>query len=547
MRTLIFGKLFFLTIVILLGFLMRFFKLSEFPVQLSHDEISQLYDAISIAQTGRDVYGNFMPFIFPSVGDFKPPFYTYLTSIFYMILGGGEAVIRLASALFGLLMIPAVYFFTLRLLNNYKIAQVAAFFTAIAPFEIFFSRKSFENGAGILLILIGFSLLFVYFENKRLLWFYLAIIAFAAAMYTYFSHAIITPLILIAFMIIFRRQFKDYKKLLGPISLLIVLIFPLIFVVSTNPGAKFRSQTVFIIQDVNLGKNIDYVQTSNRIISLSLKYKTIFDYSLNRYLTQFDPIYLFAKGLDFTDQGLLGMGPLFLIQLPLLILGLVYLVKDTNFVLQKRFIGAWVLLGMLPSGLTFESFSPHRVVMVFTMLNIIGAVGFIWAIQLIRRFNKWNLVLVGFLIIFTYNFIYFLHMYSINFPFEKSQNIQYPFKQIALFAWSQYDNYETVIFDPQFGDVSPMIGVGSHYYLAYYGNYPPAKFQSEYRVGSKPREILFDKFSIRQVYWPTDKDLKNTLFIVSPWSVPLNSVNPNSIIKKFNFYNGKLAFYAIKM
>ncbi|MCL4417767.1 MAG: hypothetical protein M1365_13945, partial [Actinobacteria bacterium] len=109
-------------------------------------------------------------------------------------------------------------------------------------------------------------------------------------------------------------------------------------------------------------------------------------------------------------------------------------------------------------------------------------------------------------------------------------------------------NFETIIFDPQFGDTAPEIGVGAHYYFAYYGHVNPAKFQKEYHVGTKPREVLFDKFSIRQVYWPEDRNLKNTLVIVSPWSVPESDIKDGSkIIKRFYFYNGKLAFYAIKL
>ncbi len=121
MRTLVLKQLLILLFLILLGAFFRLYKLSEFPVQLNHDEVTQLYDAISVAQTGKDIYGNFLPFIFPSIGDFKPPFYTYITSIFYMIFGWGELTIRLPAALFGLLMIPAVYLFTLKLLKNYNI------------------------------------------------------------------------------------------------------------------------------------------------------------------------------------------------------------------------------------------------------------------------------------------------------------------------------------------------------------------------------------------------------------------------------------------
>lgn len=543
-------QLLILILIILLGIILRFYKLSSFPVQLSHDEMTQLYDSISIAQTGKDIYGNFLPFIFPSIGDFKPPFYTYVTSIFYMIFGGGEETIRLPGTIFGILMIPAVYMFSLRLLKNRNIALIAAFLTSIAPFEIFFSRKSFENGAGIFLMLLGFSCIFLYFEKKRIFWMYIAGVIFAATMYIYFSHTIIIPFLLSVFSIIFRRYFQhSIHKLLGPLLLFLFLILPLLILIFINSDTRFRSQTVFIKQDVNLGRELDFVQTNNLLLDNFLKSKITMDYIFNRYLKQFGPVYLFSNGLDFTNQSLLGIGPLFLIQLPFLLLGMIYLLSRHELNMQNKFIAAWIILGILPSSLTFENFSPHRVVMVFTMLNIISAVGLYWFIKFAKnsRHFFYPLIIFSFLA-FVFNFIYFLHMYFVNYPYEKSQHLQYPFKQVAQYAWSQYQNFDTIVFDPQFGDVAPEIGVGAHYYFAYYGHVPPAQFQREYRVGNKPREVVFDKFSIRQVYWPSDKDLKNTLIIVSPWSVPEKDIKGESrIIKRLYFYNGKLAFYAIKL
>ncbi len=549
MRTLVSRQVLILFLIVLFGAVLRFVKLAEYPIQLNHDEITQLYDAISIAHTGKDIYGNFLPFIFPSIGDFKPPFYTYITSFFYLIIGGGEITIRLPAAIFGLLTILAVYFFVIKLLKNRNIALLAAFFTSIAPFEIFFSRKSFENGAGIFLMLMGFSFLFQYLEKKKLIWIYLAGLIFGIAIYTYFSHAIIIPLLLTFFICIYRKYFlARFKKFLGPLLLFACLILPLFVLILTNSDTRFRTQTVFVGQDVNLGRELGYVDSSSPFSFLQ-RNKITFDFIFNRYLQQFNPVYLFGNGLDFTNQGLIGIGPLLLVQFPFLILGLLYLLRQKDLNRENKFMAAWIILGMLPSGLTFESYSPHRVVMVFTMLNIICAAGLYYSLEFLRRFKLYFKFAVGFVtIVLCFNVVYFLHMYFVNLPFEKSQYIQYPFKQVALFAWSQYKNFDHIVFDPQFGDIAPEIGVGAHYYFAYFGNIPPAKFQMEYHVGTKPREVIFDKFSIRQVYWPADKDLKNTLVIASFWSVPESDISDKSkIIKRFYFYNGKLAFYAIKL
>ncbi|MDD5415726.1 MAG: glycosyltransferase family 39 protein [Candidatus Daviesbacteria bacterium] len=551
MRKIISKQSLLLLSIILIGGVFRFYRLTDFPVQLNHDEISQLYDAISIAETGKDVYGNFMPTIFPSVNDFKSPFYTYITSLFYLFLGNKEVIIKLPGVIFGWLTIIAVYFFVLKLFKNWRIAICASFFTAISPFEIFFSRKSFENVAGIFFMLFGFASLLAYIDKKsntRML--YIGFLFLAIATYTYFSHAILIPFLLFSFVLIYREHFlNNVKRVLLPVLVLGVLLVPLVLIIITNPGARYRSKTVFITQDVNLERNIEYSKSENYLTSFLLKNKAILDFSFNRYLEQFNVDFIFANGLDFTGERLLNQGLLLLIQLPLFVLGLIYLIRLNGFKQAKMFILAWILLGMLPSGLTFESHSPHRSIMVFTMLNIICAVGFYWFIQITKKSKRFFYPLIClFALALIFNFMYFIHMYFVNFPFERSQHIQYPFKQVALYAWSQYQNFDSIIFDPQFGDFEPKIGAGAYYYFAYYGQMPPDKFQKEYRLGDKPREVLFDKFSIREVYWLTDKDLKNTLVIASPWSVREKDIeDKNKIIKRFFFYNGKLAFYAIKL
>lgn len=529
-------RYFLLFAIILMGIFLRFYRLNDFPVQLNHDEISQLYDAISVGQTGRDIYGNFLPTIFQSVNDYKSPFYTYATTLTYFILGNHEWIIRIPGAMFGVLTIIAVYLFTLRLINNQNIALISSSIIAISPSEIFFSRKSFENGAGIFFILMAFYFLLTYFEKMKFTkLLYLGVIFLAAGMYTYFSHAIIIPLLLLTFAYIFRKNLTgSKKKYIFVLSVWGLLIVPLLLIIFLNSGSRYRSQTVFITQDINLGRIMDYGN----------KYKAIFDFSFNRYLDQFNPVYIFGQGLDLTNQGPLGMGLLLLIQLPLIIIGIIYLSRLPDYNKQKNFILAWILLGMLPSGLTFEPHSPHRSIMVFTMLDIMSAIGLYSFFQKIH-----NLKIVAVLVIaFIVNFVYFLHIYFVNFPFEKSESIHYPFKQMALFAWSVHDNFNQIVFDPLYGENAPVIGTAAHYYMAYYGGFPPLKFQKEYHVGTKPREVLFDKFSIRAIYWPLDRNLKNTLFIASPWSIPEQDITDKSrIIKRFYFYDGKLAFYAIKL
>ncbi|MBU1000871.1 glycosyltransferase family 39 protein [Patescibacteria group bacterium] len=545
------SKLLIFIIILLIGIFFRLWKLPEYPVHLSHDEVSQAYDAISIAQTGHDIYGNFLPTIFPSVNDFKSPFYTYTTSLVYFLIGNHEWMIRVVGVFFGIGIIPAVFWFTLKLTKRINIALFASLFTAISPSEIFFSRKSFENGAGIFFLLVSLSCLLTYLEKqKKQRWLYSAVFLSAFGMYTYFSHAVIIPLMLATFILIFRKSFtQGFKKCFPPFLLWIVLIIPLIIIIMTNPGSRYRSQTVFITQDTALERQLNCAESENSLLFQFLNFKTIGDFSFNRYLGQFDPAYLFGNGLDLTNQGFLNMGPLLLFQLPLLLIAAFYLIRRVNFANPGKLLVFLIVIGALPSGLTFEPHSPHRMIIVFTLLNIVSGIGAfsLWQkIKNLKTVHRIPLVFVP-VALLTLNIAYFLHIYFVNYPYEKSQYIHYPFKQVAEFVWSEYDNFEQIIFDPLFGESAPVIGTAAHYYLAYYGEYLPAKFQREYRIGEKEREVIFDKFSIRKVDWKTDQDLRNALIIASPWSLPADVDGKNKVLKKFYYYDGKLAFYAISL
>lgn len=508
----------FLIAILLFAAFLRFYKLSEYPVHLGHDEVSQLYDAISIAETGKDIYGNRLPFIFKSVNDFKPPFYTYATVVAYKIFGWQEVTIRITGALLGTLMVLVVYFFVNQFLNNKGIALTAALLTAISPFEIFYSRKSFENQAGIFLVLLGFTFL----KKKKV---FLGMLLLGISSYVYFSQAVLVPILLASFFVIYWKEVQQH--LFKGLILFLLVVFPLYYIIYTNPDASNRSKAVFITRDATIG-SVDKVKVLTNVAA--------------RYIKQFSPKYLFLDGLNMTE-GKRDVGPLFPVTIPFLLIGVYLLAKDHKLMANRYFLFAWILITMIPSGLTFEDYSPHRAIAVFTMLNIVSACGIYW---FCKRFGTVGLLLAALLL--GLNLIFFAKRYIVNYPIERSEAFQYPFREVSKFAWENHDKYDLIIFDPKFGEFAPWIGTGAHYYLAYYGHYSPSKMQKEFKIGNQEkRETKFDKFSIRAVFWPTDRILKKTLIIASPWSLPEDITKKANIIKIFYFKTTAPAFYAIEL
>ena len=527
MRKLTLRKILLLILLIAVAGFLRFYKLSEYPVQLNHDEISQLYDTASIVQTGKDIYGNFLPLAFPSTGDFKVGHYIYISTIPYLIFGDKEITIRIAAAFFGTLTPLAGLLFILALTRNFTISLFSAGMIAITPSEIFYSRKSFEGEIGVFLIFLGLFCLL-----KGSLYRYIGLILLAASMYVYTSYTMVVPLIILLFVLTFRKKmsFQKLKPIISSLTFFIISIIPLTYITFVNEDLRFRAASVLISQDQNLTKQLEISQ--NRTL-------TFLDYMFNKYLAQLNPTYLFGNGLDFTNQGLIGMGPLLFWQLPLVLLGIINLIRINNFSYQKKLLFGLILIGMIPSAITFETHSPHRAMLSFTSLSIISAFGLYW----LSKRSRWILILtIGILLL---NFVYFIHMYTINYPYEKSQSLHYPFKEVALFAWSQHKKFDKIIIDPTYGQSAPVYGVATHYYLAYYGKYQPAKFQKDLKINAEG--LSLDKFSIRKIDWSKDQNLKNTLIIASPWQLPIKDIEKEKIMKVFSFYDGQEAFYAVAL
>src|SRR3989338_9770825 len=65
----------------------RLFRIAEIPSSVYWDEASIGYNAYSIAQTGKDEWGDFLPIHFRAFGEFKLPVYIYATVPFVAVFG----------------------------------------------------------------------------------------------------------------------------------------------------------------------------------------------------------------------------------------------------------------------------------------------------------------------------------------------------------------------------------------------------------------------------------------------------------------------------
>lgn len=548
LRKLRLNPIFWLVLITILAGLLRFYKLGEYPVQLNHDEISQLYDLASIAQTQKDIYGNYLPLAFPSTGEYKVGHYIYLSLIPYWIFGMQEYTIRIAAAFFGTLTVLLTEILIKRLTNSWKIALIAALFVAISPADIFYSRKSFEGVIGGTLVIGGLILVSKFLtESKKSLTIGLFGVALLiAAMYVYTSFVIIVPLILLIILWTLRKRLKADRRLIwGFMTVTLLLLLPLVLISIADPTVGIRARAVFINQDLMLGKLLSHINTGSKLIdSLAQLYLSL-QYVVNRYIEQFNLSYLFLNGLNLTNQGPVGVGPLMVLQLPLVCLGVYSILIIKKFQLAKLLL-IIIAIAFIPSAVTFEPFSPHRSTLAFTLISSLTGFGvmFLWK-SLKKNWQKVSFMVLLSSVV-TLNLIYFLNIYLISYPYEKSQHLHYPFKEVAVYASSQKSRYDTIIFDQYYGQHAPVMGVAGQYYIAYYGGYQPSVFQQKLKIDRVTGSMGIDNIILRKVEWREDKMLKNSLLIVSPWRLDPDKTPTNQIIRTFYFFDHSVAFYAIK-
>lgn len=167
-----------LILVIFLAFFLRVYKLDQYPLGFTWDEAALGYNAYSILKTGKDEYGNVLPLIFKSFGDYKPGLYVYLTIPWILILGLNEFAVRLPSAIFGTLTILIFYlllreksirsFLKIKFGGNSEYSALASLFLlAVSPWHIYFSRGAWELNVMLFEVVFGFFLLLKYLKEKK--------------------------------------------------------------------------------------------------------------------------------------------------------------------------------------------------------------------------------------------------------------------------------------------------------------------------------------------------------------------------------------------
>lgn len=429
--------------ILLLGFLIRVYKVDKIPTGFFGDEASIGYNAYSILHTGKDEYGVPFPIFYRAFGEFKNPIELYSTIPSILLFGLNEFSVRFVSVIYGVAGIFAIFLLTQELFKNnrYKLylSLLAALFLAISPWDIQFSRAPMEGFmAYVFFTTLGLFTFLVAQEKIKLL--PLSIVLFVFALYSYFPARIFIPLFCIGLSLLYFKFYLKNKKItILSFIILLILMLPFIYNLFFSEAGLARWNQV-------------------NIFSRPLDNQSITKHIINNYFSHFTADYLFFKGdIDMPGQfitrhSIRGMGEFYLFQLPLILLGIIYFfIKKMKKSLSILLL--WIILYPTGNMFTIEtSVQATRAIIGVIPFEIISAAGTILIFSFLkRRFLK---IIFGalLLLILTFSFRNYLYQYFSLYPLYSSDfwGWQYGPREIIHYFTLEENKYDDEILQPEF-------------------------------------------------------------------------------------------------
>lgn len=543
-------------LISVLGFLLRLWHLGSIPPSLHWDEVALGYNGYSLLKTGRDEYGNLFPLIFKSFGDFKPGFYIYLVAVSEAIFGLNEFAVRLPSALFGSLTIFLLFLVVRDLFAGFGqrkvVALIASLVLATSPWHYHYSHGAWEVNVFTTFLLLGIWLFLKAEKNQRLYCF--SAFAFGLCFYIYQGAKMLVPLAVLGLIIFFwKKILKASRQTLFLSAIILTLMALPIFFSAFWGGAGGRLKVMSIFSYPRSVEEIEKISQEGGISPQSLEYK-IFHGSpmyyargiLGRYLNHFSARFLFFEG-DFSNRrhSVPYAGVLNHLAILFLPLGAYFLIREK--IKNQTFLWYFLLVAPLPAALSRDVVQATRSFFMVVPLAIITAFGIWFLLEILRKWPaifKWGTVFVltgGFL----FSFLFYLDQFFVHAPIAYSEDWLYGYKQVVEFIKDKVEDYDQIVFTQKHGQ--PYI------YWLFYTAYDPAKYQVQAKLvegteGDVGRVEKIDNLSFRNIYWPGDRFLKNSLFVGTEYEIPLGDIaeGESQLLKEIKYLNGATAFRIVE-
>jgi 4-amino-4-deoxy-L-arabinose transferase-like glycosyltransferase len=532
-------------LIVLISIFLRFYRLDDYPA-LNADEAAIGYNAYSLIQTGRDEHGNSWPIHFQSFNDYKPGLYFYLVIPFVKSLGLNEWAVRIPGAVLGVATVLVLYFLVKEIFEDEKLALLSSFFLAISPWHIHFSRGGWEVNSATFFITTGVLFLIRAVKNPKIYNLAFSVLALTLSLYTYHAARVIVPLLVFGLLFAYWKQVKQNLKLFlfAGVAALILLV-PLAKDFTKGQMAS-RAAGVGLFADsgplARIQEQRGEHQNYQGLVAKVLHNKAV-NYGLafaKNWLEHYEGEFLFVSGDIIQRNKVLETGQMYLLDIVFLVAGFVFIAKKSK---GWAPILIWLLVAPVGAALTFQSPHALRAQNMVIPLVIISAYGLICLSALLHSLIKKKIVLdiifLGFLVLFGWNFARYLHMYWFHMAKEYPFSSQYGVKELVSYVEENKDKFRKIWVTDRYDQ--PYI------LFLFYTKYPPDKFQKEHTLSPRDKYGFstvrdFDKYHFEAIDFDKIRpDTPNTLIVGTDEEIH----NEANIVKRIYGTNGYLYFEAV--
>ena len=529
-----------LVTIIILAAVLRVWQLGSIPPGLTPDEASLGYNAYSILKTGRDEYGQLLPVIFKSFGDYKPGLYVYTAVPFVAFLGLNEWSVRLPSAIGGVLSVYLIYLvvnelfgYGLRVAPSQKIGHwslvighFAAFAAAINPWLIYFSRGAWEANLSLTLTLAGIYYFLKSLYDSRFL--VLASIFFSSTLLTYQGAKLSTTIVVLILLLVFWKEVRNliknsYLTVIWSTVVGLVITLPIVFSLFYGQTGRLAVFSVF-----SYPRPTEYLQEflnqgGEKIGDLNyyLFHSEKLNFTrgiLGRWFNHFSGSFLFFEG-DYQNprHSAPNSGMMLLMDLVLLPLGIIFLVRSNILnPKSKILIITWLILSPLPAVLSRDQVQSVRALNMSIPLVLLSGLGLYYLLLIV---NKLKFRLPCYMLLITCYFVsfaYFLDSYFVHLPVHNAKYWQYGFKEVVQKVTPIQNSYSKIIFQQSYAQ--PYI------YFLFHQKYDPRKYQANTSFKSGGSDVglvqSLDTIAFESFSWPPPVDSRKTLIVGDPVAIP---------------------------
>ena len=446
-KVLVYKSLIVLMLLLVVGFFVRTYKLSDVPMY--GDELTILLDAKSLLHTGHDQTGELLPVTF-SMGAGRPAGYVYATIPFVALFGANEWGVRGLSLISGIILIGLLYLLGKKLFNP-MVGLIAAGLMTFSFWDINLSRGGFEAHFALMLAVLG--VLGILYAQKKPWWLIISAFCFGLTLHTYPTYKLVLPLFLTGLLILHFGHVKSIfkrSKIHFLSSIMILALFSVAALAQTFVGgseSRFLSINIFSDPQINetITHKINQERSTTKLPSgiAALFHNRPFEYVKvlgNNYVDNLSWEFLFLNGDRNPRHNMATIGYFYLIEVLTICLGFVALILKKHWKILGLLL-LWILVAPLA---TASISDPHGLRSAFMLpgLLLVSALG----IHLLMSFEKYRMLVLGVLLIsFIAQFIYFGEKLYFLAPSSFGRFWAEEGKNAAVLAFDNKHHYDFVI------------------------------------------------------------------------------------------------------